>query len=36
VQHQIYFCSIQIKRLQHKSETTETLETYIWNTCKNI
>jgi hypothetical protein len=29
VQHQMYFCNIQMKHLQHEFETTETLATYI-------
>jgi hypothetical protein len=29
VQHQIYFCNIQMKHLQHTSETVETLATYL-------
>jgi hypothetical protein len=29
VQHQIYFCNIQMKRLQHTFATVETLATYI-------
>jgi hypothetical protein len=29
VQHQIYFCNIQMKHLQYTSETAETLATYV-------
>jgi hypothetical protein len=28
---QINFCNIQMKHLQHKSKTSETLETYVYN-----
>jgi hypothetical protein len=31
VQHLIYFCNIQIKHLQHTSETAKTLEAYACN-----
>ena len=32
VQHPlIYFCNIKMKQLQHPSETSETLKTYICN-----
>jgi len=27
----IYFCNIKMKQLQHPSETSETLKTYICN-----
>jgi hypothetical protein len=27
----IYFCNIYMNQLQHTSETSETLETYIYN-----
>jgi hypothetical protein len=39
VQHSIYFCNIQIKHLQHTSETAETLaktQKKLENTCVAI
>jgi hypothetical protein len=27
----VYFCNIHMKQMQHTSETSETLETYIYN-----
>jgi hypothetical protein len=33
VQHQIYFCNIQIKHLQHMSKTDETLKTCVYSHC---
>jgi hypothetical protein len=35
MQHLIYFWNIQMKHLQYTSKTTETLATYVWNTCEN-
>jgi hypothetical protein len=35
MRHLIYFCNIQMKHLQHTSETTEALATYVYNSCKN-